>query len=144
MQPLLVNLKTVMLTSIEQSHKQGTCCAGHSDGLETASLSADGQTLLTVAFDRSARVWDLRSGKCAAVLAPNGQVRLRGFCGDAVLAPMRSCLLCALHACTAPAWLVRAPLTLHKIHMPCRGRDAQLMISMEAALVLRTAQRERL
>lgn len=50
------------------------CCVGHTDGLETASLSADGRTLLTAAYDRSARVWDLRSGKCIAILAPGAQV----------------------------------------------------------------------
>lgn len=48
--------------------------AGHSDGLESASLSKDGRTLLTVAYDRSARVWDLVTGKCSAVLTNGSQV----------------------------------------------------------------------
>ena len=51
--------------------------AGHTDGVESGCLSEDGLTLLTVAYDRSARVWDLRSGMCAAVLAPGGQAQAR-------------------------------------------------------------------
>lgn len=50
------------------------CCTGHSDGLETAALSSNARTLLTAAYDRSARVWDLWSGKCVAILAPGAQV----------------------------------------------------------------------
>jgi WD40 repeat protein len=45
--------------------------------VESGYLSEDGLTLLTVAYDRSARVWDLRSGMCAAVLAPGGQAQAR-------------------------------------------------------------------
>ena len=48
--------------------------AGHSDGLEAGALSADGRTLLTTAYDGSARLWDLVLGQCLAVLVPGGQV----------------------------------------------------------------------
>jgi WD40 repeat protein len=76
-----------------------SACAktGHSDGLETASLSADGHTLLTVAFDRSARIWDLRSGKCLAVLAPKGQVRCcRASDSPDATSPISACTFCML------------------------------------------------
>ena len=49
-------------------------CAGHSDGLETGAMSSDGSIVLTAAYDKSARVWDLSSGKCLAVLPSSAQV----------------------------------------------------------------------
>ena len=49
-------------------------CAGHSDGLETGAMSDDDSMVLTAAYDKSARVWDLASGKCLAVLASSAQV----------------------------------------------------------------------
>ena len=47
---------------------------GHSDGLETGAMSRDGSIVLTAAYDKSARVWDLSSGKCLAVLPSSAQV----------------------------------------------------------------------
>jgi len=43
---------------------------GHSDSVAGAALAADGGSALTFAFDASARVWDLASGRCRAVLLP--------------------------------------------------------------------------
>lgn len=39
-------------------------------------MSADGSMVLTAAYDKSARVWDMASGKCLAVLASSAQVGL--------------------------------------------------------------------
>ena len=52
-----------------------TCFAGHSEGPETGAMSVDGSMVLTAAHDKSARVWDLASGKCLAMLACSAQVR---------------------------------------------------------------------
>lgn len=60
-------------------------CAGHSDGLETGAMSSDDSMVLTAAYDKSARVWDLASGKCLAVLASSAQVR--PMPGTSVLQP---------------------------------------------------------
>ena len=38
-------------------------------------MSSDDSMVLTAAYDKSARVWDLASGKCLAVLASSAQVR---------------------------------------------------------------------
>ena len=55
-------------------HLVHTVHAGHSDGLETGAMSSDDSMVLTAAYDKSARVWDLASGKCLAVLASSAQV----------------------------------------------------------------------
>lgn len=39
-------------------------------------MSSDDSMVLTAAYDKSARVWDLASGKCLAVLASSAQVCL--------------------------------------------------------------------
>ena len=58
--------------------------AGHEDSIAMGALDSSGRRLLTVAFDKTARVWETRSGRCLAVLqheqplvrgciAPNGR-----------------------------------------------------------------------
>ncbi len=51
------------------------CCQcdqrnGRARSVSAAALSADGTTALTIAYDRSARAWDLASGRCRGVLVP--------------------------------------------------------------------------
>lgn len=51
-------------------------------------MSCDDSMVLTAAYDKSARVWDLASGKCLAVLASSAQVR--PFLGTSCLCSTRS------------------------------------------------------
>ncbi len=51
-------------------------------------MSSDDSMVLTAAYDKSARVWDLASGKCLAVLASSAQV---------YLAPSPSVLMHIIH-----------------------------------------------
>lgn len=37
-------------------------------------MSSDDSMVMTAAYDKSARLWDLASGKCLAVLASSAQV----------------------------------------------------------------------
>ena len=55
-------------------YKICVACVGHSDGLETGAMSSDDSMVMTAAYDKSARIWDLASGKCLAVLASSAQV----------------------------------------------------------------------
>ena len=43
-------------------------CAGHTDNVSCAAISADSRTLVTASDDTTARVWDLGTGVCRAVL----------------------------------------------------------------------------
>ena len=49
--------------------KEPASPAGHSQGVDGVSISADGRTALSWAADKAARCWDLASGQCRATLA---------------------------------------------------------------------------
>jgi WD40 repeat protein len=47
---------------------------GHTEGVWSASFSADGSRIVTAGFDKTARVWDARTG--AELLALKGHRQL--------------------------------------------------------------------
>ena len=50
--------------------------SGHDDSISMGSLDRAGHRFLTVAFDKTARVWDIRTGQCLAVLQHHHQHQL--------------------------------------------------------------------
>lgn len=52
----------------------GLLCSGHDDSISMGCLDGAGRRLLTVAFDKTARVWDIRTGRSLAVLQHQQQL----------------------------------------------------------------------
>jgi len=97
------------------ARRRGTQRNGGARSVSAAALSADGATALTIAYDRSARAWDLASGRCRGVLVPLDGEQARshrdGSASDLgvedVCGALWSSHLCALRAGCHGSWLVR-------------------------------------
>ena len=70
-------------------------------------LDGAGRRLLTISFDKTARVWDIRSGRCLAVLQHEGQL-VRGC-----MAPHGHTVVTVTADHTAHLWDVRSGQKLH-------------------------------
>ena len=70
----------VMLRSCATGQCTGTLAGdeGHEDALNSARMSQDGTSLLTSSADRTAKLWDLKTGKCARTF-PDMTLRILGF-----------------------------------------------------------------
>lgn len=89
--------------------------AGHEDSISMGCLDAAGRRLLTVAFDKTARVWDIRSGRCLAVLQHRQQL-VRGS-----MAPHGHTVVTVTAQHVAHLWDVRSGQLLHSFEV-CAGR----------------------
>ena len=58
---------------------------GHLDGITSAVISDDGQCAVTLAYDNSARLWDMQSGACRSVLPHAAAVTRAVFSPDGLL-----------------------------------------------------------
>lgn len=74
-------------------------------------LDRAGRRLLTVAFDKTARVWDIRSGRCLAVLQ-HGQQLIRGS-----MAPHGHTVVTVTADHIAHLWDVRSGQLLHSFEV---------------------------
>ena len=81
--------------------------AGHEDSISMGCLDGAGRRLLTVAFDKTARVWDIRSGRCLAVLQHQRQF-VRGC-----MAPHGHTVVTVTDDHVAHLWDVRSGQKLH-------------------------------
>ena len=81
--------------------------AGHEDSISMGCLDGTGRRLLTVAFDKTARVWDIRSGRCLAVLQHQQQL-VRGC-----MAPHGHTVVTVTNDHVAHLWDVRSGQKLH-------------------------------
>ena len=81
--------------------------AGHEDSISMGCLDSAGRRLLTVAFDKTARVWDIRSGRCLAVLQHRQQL-IRGS-----MAPHGHTVVTVTADHVAHLWDVRSGQLLH-------------------------------
>lgn len=43
-------------------------CVGHDDGVDLIAVKDDGSSCMTAGYDRTARLWDLKTGECTMVL----------------------------------------------------------------------------
>jgi WD40 repeat protein/TPR repeat protein len=57
---------------VRASDAQLAILSGHSDFLRSAAYSPDGMRVVTASLDKTARIWDARSGKQLAVLSGHG------------------------------------------------------------------------
>lgn len=85
--------------------------AGHEDSISMGCLDAAGRRLLTVAFDKTARVWDIRSGRCLAVLQHRQQL-IRGS-----MAPHGHTVVTVTAQHVAHLWDVRSGQLLHSFEV---------------------------
>ncbi len=76
----------VTLTAIEAAvlrSRERMILSGHTDAVRSAAFSPDGARIVTASGDRTARVWDARTGKAIAVLAGHeDSVRSAAFSPD--------------------------------------------------------------
>lgn len=84
-----------------------TIGAGHEDSIAMGALDSSGRRLLTVGFDKTARVWETRSGRCLAVLQHEQQL-VRGC-----IAPNGRQVATVTADHTARLWDVRTGQLLH-------------------------------
>ena len=80
---------------------------GHEDSISMGCLDGAGRRLLTVAFDKTARVWDIRSGRCLAVLQHHQRL-VRGC-----MAPHGHTVVTVTADHVAHLWDVRSGQALH-------------------------------
>ena len=85
--------------------------AGHEDSISMGCLDGPGRRLLTVAFDKTARVWDIRSGRCLAVLQHSQQL-IRGS-----MAPHGHTVVTVTADHVAHLWDVRSGQLLHSFEV---------------------------
>lgn len=85
--------------------------AGHEDSISMGCLDGAGRRLLTVAFDKTARVWDIRSGRCLAVLQHQQQL-IRGS-----MAPHGHTVVTVTADHVAHLWDVRSGQLLHSFEV---------------------------
>ena len=86
-------------------------CAGHEDSIRMGCLDGAGRRLLTVAFDKTARIWDIRSGRCLAVLQHQQQL-IRGS-----MAPHGHTVVTVTSDHIAHLWDVRSGQLLHSFEV---------------------------
>ena len=91
------------------------CIAGHTDSVTGVSVSADGDKAATVSCDGTARVWNLATGNCLAVLqhSRGTHVSLASFMGDG------TCLATCSADCTPMLWELATSRCLHKLEVRC-------------------------
>ncbi len=82
-------------------------CSGHDDSISMGCLDGAGRRLLTVAFDKTARVWDIRTGRSLAVLQHQQQL-VRGC-----MAPHGQTVVTVTADHVAHLWDVRSGQVLH-------------------------------
>lgn len=82
-------------------------CSGHDDSISMGCLDGAGRRLLTVAFDKTARVWDIRTGRSLAVLQHQQQL-VRGC-----MAPHGHTVVTVTADHVAHLWDVRSGQVLH-------------------------------
>lgn len=87
-------------------------------------LDGAGRRLLTVAFDKTARVWDIRSGRCLAVLQHQHQL-VRGC-----MAPHGHTVVTVTADHVAHLWDVRSGQALHAFEV----RSAQFLCATASVL----------
>lgn len=75
-------------------------------------LDAAGRRLLTVAFDKTARVWDIRTGRCLVVLQHQQQL-VRGC-----MAPHGHTVVTVTADHVVHLWDVRSGQALHRFEVP--------------------------
>ena len=85
--------------------------AGHEDSISMGCLDGAGRRLLTVAFDKTARVWDIRSGRCLALLQHRQQL-IRGS-----MAPHGHTVVTVTADHVAHLWDVRSGQLLHSFEV---------------------------
>ena len=73
---IVLHVYSALLLLLDCSIPQTCLCwtAGHEDSISMGCLDGAGRRLLTISFDKTARVWDIRSGRCLAVLQHEGQL----------------------------------------------------------------------
>ena len=89
---------------------------GHEDSISMGCLDGAGRRLLTVAFDKTARVWDIRSGRCLAVLQHPQQL-IRGS-----MAPHGHTVVTVTADHVAHLWDVRSGQLLHSFEVGSQER----------------------
>lgn len=103
--------------------------AGHEDSIAMGALDSSGRRLLTVAFDKTARVWEIRSGRCLAVLQ-HEQPLVRGC-----IAPNGRQVATVTADHNAHLWDVRSGRLLHTLEV-----SMQLHIALPHALCFMVQQ----
>jgi WD40 repeat protein len=91
----------------QQIVRGGLLCSGHDDSISMGCLDGAGRRLLTVAFDKTARVWDIRTGRSLAVLQHQQQL-VRGC-----MAPHGHTAVTVTADHVAHLWDVRSGQVLH-------------------------------
>ena len=78
---LILGFPDAVLWSLTTGHRVGAF-KGHKNTVYGAAFSPDGQTLLTVSGDRTARLWSIPSGKSLAILPHQDEVKHAAYSPD--------------------------------------------------------------
>ncbi len=81
---------------------------GHEDGVESAQFAPDGKTVVTASRDKTARLWDVASGKELHVLRHEDEVRSAQFAPDG-----KTVVTASSYDGTARLWDVASGKELH-------------------------------
>ena len=68
--------------TVLQRWGQRDAALGHTGGVNAALVSKDGKKVLTVSKDCTARIWDVRQGRCLHIL--EGESRITAFATECV------------------------------------------------------------
>lgn len=85
--------------------------AGHSDGVTGAAISDDSRLAATLAYDSTARLWDMESGACLGVMPHGAAVNRAVFSVDGSL------LLTASSDHLVLLWKIERSHKPHPVHV---------------------------